>query len=185
MLMITREPEHNHYYVGTSFSRIITQFPLRIMEGDNESLVVSSALLFLGRECMRRLVVAVDRQKPGSRTRILLENDLGRFKIWAGSIGLFALGRSGIDYRFGQDERARDVVSTMLEWLKRRLAPKTVEPHAPSPRNSNSASIVREMSGKPVFSSPSTLLSDEFRLEEDSLEEDSLEEDSLSDTPPE
>jgi hypothetical protein len=138
-----------------------------------QPLSASSDLLFLGRECMQRFVEAVAREEPGSRAQVLLENNLGRFKIWAGSIGLFALSRSGIDFRFREDERAREVLSTVLGRLKRSLAPKVVDLVTTSGTGSKSADIMTQTGRSPILESLSTHSDDEISIKEDSLEDSS------------
>lgn len=50
-----------------------------------------------------------------------LENQLGRFKIWAGNIGVFAAGNASTDYRLRQDQDVKDVMIQMLARLKKNL----------------------------------------------------------------
>lgn len=50
-----------------------------------------------------------------------LENQLGRFKIWAGSIGVFAAGNASTDYRLRQDQDVKDIMIQMLARLKKNL----------------------------------------------------------------
>lgn len=50
-----------------------------------------------------------------------LENQMGRFKIWAGNIGVFAAGNASTDYRLRQDRDVRDVMIQMLARLKKNL----------------------------------------------------------------
>lgn len=118
---------------------------------------------------MRRFVEVVTKESSDPGAKDLLENSLGRFKIWAGSIGLFALGRSGIDFRFRHDEVAREVITTMLEKLKRRLEPKDVD----SSSISLPADVVRQLERTPPLPTSPTHSIDEFSLEEDSLGESS------------
>ena len=56
---------------------------------------------------------------PGSQA--ILENQMGRFKIWAGNIGVFAAGTASTDYRLRQDQDIRDVMIQMLARLKKHL----------------------------------------------------------------
>lgn len=56
---------------------------------------------------------------PGSQA--ILENQMGRFKIWAGNIGVFAAGTACTDYRLRQDQDIRGVMIQMLARLKKHL----------------------------------------------------------------
>ncbi|CAD6439834.1 95dec5dc-9321-4a63-a1f5-995e7d561e74 [Sclerotinia trifoliorum] len=47
-----------------------------------------------------------------------LENELGRFKIWAGSLGVFAPGRASADYRLRDDDDVKEVLIQMLDRLR-------------------------------------------------------------------
>lgn len=47
-----------------------------------------------------------------------LENELGRFKIWAGNLGVFAPGRASADYRLRDDADVREVLIQMLNRLR-------------------------------------------------------------------
>ncbi|KAI9646581.1 hypothetical protein NHQ30_004576 [Ciborinia camelliae] len=47
-----------------------------------------------------------------------LENELGRFKIWAGSLGVFAPGQASADYRLRDDGDVKEVVIQMLDRLR-------------------------------------------------------------------
>ena len=50
-----------------------------------------------------------------------LENQLGRFKIWAGNIGVFAAGNASLDFRLRNDPDVREVVLRMLTRLRRTI----------------------------------------------------------------
>ncbi|QSZ30694.1 hypothetical protein DSL72_000252 [Monilinia vaccinii-corymbosi] len=47
-----------------------------------------------------------------------LENELGRFKIWAGNLGVFAPGRASADYRLRDDADVKEVLIQMLDRLR-------------------------------------------------------------------
>ncbi|KAB8300074.1 hypothetical protein EYC80_000307 [Monilinia laxa] len=47
-----------------------------------------------------------------------LENELGRFKIWAGNLGVFAPGRASADYRLRDDVDIKEVLVQMLDRLR-------------------------------------------------------------------
>jgi hypothetical protein len=73
----------------------------------------------LGRRCGSLLVSALARSQGELHSG--LEDIISRFKIWAGSIGLLANGRAGVDYRLESDTEARDVLYTMLKSLEKTL----------------------------------------------------------------
>lgn len=54
-------------------------------------IIISTDILFAGRECAQLLLQALEKAEPPYRTR--WENSLGRFMIWAGNIELFAWPR--------------------------------------------------------------------------------------------
>ncbi|TGO92413.1 hypothetical protein BPOR_0003g00110 [Botrytis porri] len=47
-----------------------------------------------------------------------LENELGRFKIWAGNLGVFAPGRASVDYRLRDDADVKEILTQMLDRLR-------------------------------------------------------------------
>ncbi|TGO51259.1 hypothetical protein BCON_0165g00090 [Botryotinia convoluta] len=47
-----------------------------------------------------------------------LENELGRFKIWAGNLGVFAPGRASVDYRLRDDADVKEILIQMLGRLR-------------------------------------------------------------------
>ncbi|ESZ91987.1 hypothetical protein SBOR_7644 [Sclerotinia borealis F-4128] len=47
-----------------------------------------------------------------------LENELGRFKIWAGNLGVFAPGRASADYRLRDDADIKEILIQMLDRLR-------------------------------------------------------------------
>jgi hypothetical protein len=50
-----------------------------------------------------------------------LENELGRFKIWAGNLGVFAPGNASADYRLREDSDIREVIIQMLGRLRQNI----------------------------------------------------------------
>ncbi|TGO44913.1 hypothetical protein BOTNAR_0722g00040 [Botryotinia narcissicola] len=47
-----------------------------------------------------------------------LENELGRFKIWAGNLGVFSPGRASVDYRLRDDADVKEILVQMLDRLR-------------------------------------------------------------------
>ncbi|KAL8703693.1 MAG: hypothetical protein Q9201_003127 [Fulgogasparrea decipioides] len=56
-----------------------------------------------------------------ARTKTDVENQLGRFKIWAGSIGVFAAGKASTDFRLRNDESVKEVLIEILIRLRRAI----------------------------------------------------------------
>ncbi len=56
-----------------------------------------------------------------AQLRINMENQLDRFKIWAGNLGVFAPKNASADHRLQDDEDVREVIVQMLNRLKQRL----------------------------------------------------------------
>ncbi|KAL9034094.1 MAG: hypothetical protein Q9214_007205, partial [Letrouitia sp. 1 TL-2023] len=56
-----------------------------------------------------------------ARTRADVENQLGRLKIWAGSIGVFAAGKASTDFRLRNDEDVKELLIDILFRLKRAI----------------------------------------------------------------
>ncbi|KAF2182859.1 hypothetical protein K469DRAFT_690585 [Zopfia rhizophila CBS 207.26] len=50
-----------------------------------------------------------------------LENHLGRFKIWAGNLGIFAPGNASADHRLRDDQDVKDVIIQMLDRLRQSI----------------------------------------------------------------
>jgi hypothetical protein len=53
--------------------------------------------------------------------RAELENELGRFKIWAGNLGVFAPGNASADYRLREDFDVKEVIIQMLDRLRQNI----------------------------------------------------------------
>ncbi|KAH8802415.1 hypothetical protein F5884DRAFT_886872 [Xylogone sp. PMI_703] len=50
-----------------------------------------------------------------------LENEMGRFKIWGGNLGVFAPGNASADYRLRDDPDVREVIIQMLDRLRQHI----------------------------------------------------------------
>lgn len=55
------------------------------------------------------------------RAKTGIENQLGRFKIWAGAIGVFAAGTASTDARLRNDEDVKEIMMDMLIRLRKAL----------------------------------------------------------------
>ncbi|KAL9000162.1 MAG: hypothetical protein Q9188_005728 [Gyalolechia gomerana] len=73
--------------------------------------VTRQCVALFGRACSDRTVDA--------RTKADVENHLGRFKIWVGSIGVFAAGKASTDYRLRNDEDVKELLIDLLIRLRR------------------------------------------------------------------
>jgi len=51
----------------------------------------------------------------------LLEDQYGRFNIWARNVGVFASGHASLDYRLREDPQPRVLVGGLLEGLQDQL----------------------------------------------------------------
>ena len=70
-------------------------------------------IAFFGRACSDRTV--------SIQAKTELENQLGRFKIWAGTIGVFAAGKASTDARLKNDEDVKEIMIDSLLRLRKAL----------------------------------------------------------------
>lgn len=56
-----------------------------------------------------------------AQTKADVENQVGRFKIWAGTIGVFASGRASTDARLRNDEDVKELMIDLLLRLRRAI----------------------------------------------------------------
>ena len=102
-------------------------FPEKVECGVDKCYIMSSALqisksvLSIARQCAALFGRALSSQSLGKQTRIDLENQLGRFKIWAGNIGVFAARSASLDYRLRNDEDVKEIMVQMLTRLWRTI----------------------------------------------------------------
>lgn len=134
---------------------------------------MSPSLKELGLQCARLFRTAVAARDGTARDE--LEELVGRYKIFAGGIGLFAPGRANIDYRFQSDEESRDALSNLLFIL--RIALKHVLPSEPIVTPEAQPNLPKEVH----LEAPSQVLSTPG-AEDCSSDESSLEEASTSST---
>lgn len=71
------------------------------------------------RQCVALFGRARTDDKIDARTKVEVENQLGRFKIWAGSIGVFAAGKASTDFRLRDDEDVKELLIDLLVRLRR------------------------------------------------------------------
>ncbi|KAL8750456.1 MAG: hypothetical protein Q9184_006419 [Pyrenodesmia sp. 2 TL-2023] len=80
--------------------------------------VRSNRILDVTRQCVALVGRACWDDTLDARTRADTENQRGRFKIWAGTIGVFGAGRASTDARLRDDEDVKEVMIDLLLRLK-------------------------------------------------------------------
>lgn len=83
--------------------------------------VRSDRILDVNRQCIALFARACSDGTLDARTRADAENQLGRFKIWAGTIGIFAARRVSADARLRDDEDVKEMMIDLLLRLKRAI----------------------------------------------------------------
>jgi len=63
-----------------------------------------------------------DSESRDSSTSTALEDELGRFRLWAGNIGALKTGRASLDYRLRDAEYLSQNAKSLLGGLKKSLA---------------------------------------------------------------
>lgn len=86
------------------------------MESSKELTITEAA----GR-CAQKFVGATTLDSSSSQLKTSLHDQLGRFKIWAGNLGVFASSTASADYRLRDEPDLRDVFISMLNRLAERL----------------------------------------------------------------
>lgn len=77
----------------------------------------SRSVVHITRQCTALFARGLSNQTLDSRLRIDLENQLGRFKIWVGNIGVFAAGNASLDARLRDDLDIKEIMIQMLTRL--------------------------------------------------------------------
>lgn len=81
----------------------------------------------LGLDCQRHFITLIDtlRRVTGELESELstrtVEDELGRFRVWASNIGAMTSGRASMDYRMRNAGYLRENVKSLLEDLKQSL----------------------------------------------------------------
>ena len=117
------------------------------------------SILQVARQCAIRFGRGRSTGPLDAQVRIDLENQLGRFKIWAGNLGVFVPGTASADYRLRNDEEIREILVQMLTRLKKNIE-QAIDPPVPEleeDNNSQDAATSSESSS----SSPSLRLDDD------------------------
>jgi hypothetical protein len=143
---------------------VINPFNLKVAEMTSE-IVVSFAISETARQCAKifadHFPIAVSGPTPPDNDK--LKDQLARFKIWAGNLGVFTGGRSSADYRLRNDQEIRDVIVKLLHRLEDNL--KLALSQSPS---SQDTSKPEEKNDEDDYSSDSSLgLSEDDDLQDD------------------
>lgn len=87
----------------------------------SRTTVRSDRILDVTRQCVALFGRACSDRTLDASTRADIENQLGRFKIWAGTIGVFAAGKASTDARLRDDEDVKDMMIDLLLRLRRAI----------------------------------------------------------------
>lgn len=80
----------------------------------------SSSILAATRQCVQALW-RCSTQSKDQKTSKMLENELGRLRIWAGNIGVFADGNASTDYRLRNEPNIKKAILQMLRRIVKEL----------------------------------------------------------------
>lgn len=120
-----------------------------------------------------------------SKSTILnsLQDELGRFKIWAGNLGVFAAGHASADYRLRYEPDIKDVIIRLLKRLENHLAtiPSAEELHPVEDRRCEEDSASTYSSDSSLGISDASSQEANQELKDEPASEDSVLE-SISDT---
>lgn len=79
------------------------------------------SILGLAQQCAQRFARSRSTVSLDEDVRMDLENQLDRFKIWAGYIGAFAPGKASADHRLRDEKDMKEVLLQMLTRLKKSI----------------------------------------------------------------
>ncbi|KAI9788770.1 MAG: hypothetical protein M1816_006551 [Peltula sp. TS41687] len=127
----------------------------------------------VARQCAIRLGRGRPTGPSDAQVRISLENQLGRLKIWAGNLGVFAPGTASADYRLRNDEEIREIMVQMLTRLKKYID-QAMDPQMPELEEDDGSQDAASSSGS-SSSSPSLRLDDDDSSPDGSATVDLLE----------
>lgn len=78
-------------------------------------------VLDVSRQCVALFGRSYNDRTLSTRAKEDIQNQLGRFKIWAGTIGVFAAGKASADTRLRNDEDVKEIMIDMLLRLRRAI----------------------------------------------------------------
>ncbi|KAL8898097.1 MAG: hypothetical protein Q9207_006873 [Kuettlingeria erythrocarpa] len=87
----------------------------------SRTTVRSDRILDVTRQCVALFGRACSDGTLDASTRADIDNQLGRFKIWAGTIGVFAAGKASTDARLRDDADVKDMMIDLLLRLRRAI----------------------------------------------------------------
>lgn len=80
----------------------------------------------LARTCIDQFrgFLAIIREQPellNTDASMAIDEQVGRFNVWAGNLGVFARAHASLDYRLRDNPRAKDLALKQLEGLQDRI----------------------------------------------------------------
>lgn len=133
------------------------------------------SILEATRHCVQAILRYLAKSKD-RKTSTRLENELGRVKIWAGNIGVFADGNASTDHRLRNDPDIKLAIVQMLmrvvKELETSMEPSTVKPSQPTISQSSHQSATSESLPSSRSPSPSLVISSESDMESVLMPED-------------
>ncbi|KAL8658449.1 MAG: hypothetical protein Q9226_000981 [Calogaya cf. arnoldii] len=78
-------------------------------------------VLDMSRQCIALFGRSCNDRMLSTRAKEDIQNQLGRFKIWAGTIGVFAAGKASADARLRNDEDVKEILIDLLLRLRRAI----------------------------------------------------------------
>jgi hypothetical protein len=82
---------------------------------------VPTTIVEAARLCAQSFVQTQSTRSLDLQSECELENQLGRFKIWAGNLGVFAADTASADFRVKDDQDVKDVLINMLTRLREQV----------------------------------------------------------------
>jgi hypothetical protein len=82
---------------------------------------VPTTIVEAARLCAQSFVQIQSTHSLDLQSECELENQLGRFKIWAGNLGVFAADTASADFRVKDDQDVKDVLINMLTRLREQI----------------------------------------------------------------
>jgi hypothetical protein len=126
------------------------------------------SILGATRYCVQAILRCSAKSK-NRKTTTRLENELGRVKIWAGNIGVFADGNASTDHRLRNDPNIKLAIVQMLmrvaKELETSMEPCATNPLQPSISQSSRQNAASESPLSSRSSSPSLVISSESDTE--------------------
>lgn len=133
------------------------------------------SILGATRHCVQAILRCSATSKD-RKTSTRLENELGRVKIWAGNIGVFAHGNASTDHRLRNDPDIKlaivQMLMRMVKELETHMEPSSVKSSQPTISQGSHQSAISESPLSSRSSSPSLVISSESDTESVVMPED-------------